>query len=510
MSLFFNKVTVFFKLFFKYLVTLFSCNVLRTNKNFKCCPSQTFNEGKKRINLNKHGMHLVGEGLIDEKYFDSHSIFKSIKPGFFFMAHKMKKNKDIKNYWDFFRGFNIPFQKQFIRRLSIKDRLLLGIEWSSPMEKSIELINIFIRSALKSDKCLYTNKNYIHFSATYIENNLEINKEVSNNHFLTNLAALCLYENVTSNKNYWKTKFIDECRKQFMDDGSNFEGSTSYHFFATELLATTYFLVDGIHELDEILKKSLGICKLLMRSDGSIPYIGDNDSGRITKIFVENSESEELLGNYRIFIDFCLANIAAVSPTSLSSFGDKKVLNKKSKLKEKLSYKIDCKAGDLSVYYFKGLSLFLIRNNSLAITFKAGEIGQQGKGGHDHYDQLSITLSYKNNLIFDDLGVCRYYGGSNFERGKSSEFHNSFIDQRQKNNESKLGFIFKKNSEIKFGYSNNTVYAELKFNDFSIGRRLDFNGDSLLVYDLYQDKEHYQNPLSNFDVRRFETYGKPN
>ena len=73
-----------------------------------------------------------------------------------------------------------------------------------------------------------------------------------------------------------------------------------------------------------------------------------------------------------------------------------------------------------------------------------------------------------------------------------------------------LAMQSKKNSEIKFGYSNNTVYAELKFNDFSIGRRLDFNGDSLLVYDLYQDKEHYQNPLSNFDARRFENYGKPN
>ena len=77
---------------------------------------------------------MLGEGLIDKNTLLSNPIYKSKKPGFFYMAHKMSPGQDIKNFWDILRGYDIPFTENWSKKLTLKDRFLLGLNWSSPMK----------------------------------------------------------------------------------------------------------------------------------------------------------------------------------------------------------------------------------------------------------------------------------------------------------------------------------------------------------------------------------------
>ena len=147
------------------------------------------------------------------------------------------------------------------------------------------------------------NKDYIEFSLNFIKSNLESNHKFhGNNHLLSNLAVLAIHEKWFSNSYIWQ-KFFDEINYQFNDDGSNFEGSTSYHFFSTELILISWIFLQKPSKLEDLLKKALGVCNLLLREDFTIPYIGDNDSGRISKLWVELNGEQECLNSYKLFLN---------------------------------------------------------------------------------------------------------------------------------------------------------------------------------------------------------------
>src|SRR6185295_15759922 len=80
-----------------------------------------------------------------------------------------------------------------------------------------------------------------------------------------------------------------EMDKQVLLDGADFESSTGYHRFVTELLLYSFMLCRANNiEIEERywsrLHQMLGYIRAYLRPDGFAPLIGDTDSGQVLPI----------------------------------------------------------------------------------------------------------------------------------------------------------------------------------------------------------------------------------
>ena len=79
-----------------------------------------------------------------------------------------------------------------------------------------------------------------------------------------------------------------EALQQFHSDGGGYEGSTAYHLFSLELLLSAALLLHGQGETlsmpaRERIRAAARFAAAIARPDGSIPLLGDDDSGRVLR-----------------------------------------------------------------------------------------------------------------------------------------------------------------------------------------------------------------------------------
>jgi hypothetical protein len=191
------------------------------------------------------------------------------------------------------------------------------------MLKQLDLDNILDN---KFDNIFYK---FIKHHGKYIIDNLEYARNyTASNHYLSNLAGLIFVaaylksEPITDAWLVFGTQeLIDQVKKQFHSEGSNFEGSTSYHRLSTEFVVYStaiilgilktdrnssygnydYKLVDRLKPLnqqkyninrkdffpqwyiDRIYAAAI-FTNNIMNNKNEIVQIGDNDSGRLLKL----------------------------------------------------------------------------------------------------------------------------------------------------------------------------------------------------------------------------------
>lgn len=234
----------------------------------------------------------------------------------------------------------------------------MGVNWACTMEVAIRSINLLlsfdifkqIDNGILDESFCNIFINYINEHKTFIENNLEWNKKVCNNHYLSNLVGIIYieaylgeYNNDIKSNTFAVNQFIYELDRQFNKDGSNFEASTTYHVLSSELMVLGIAIIERfnlIKDVDRTNKftknklikliekntpkfsinsKYISIMeKLILNSkfvedvmfNNEIIQIGDNDSGRVVKLtpvlYLQNNEMKENILNKGYYID--LAN----------------------------------------------------------------------------------------------------------------------------------------------------------------------------------------------------------
>ena len=161
-------------------------------------------------------------------------------------------------------------------------------------------MNIWIKKYLKVLSRVYNNcANNIFIILEFIISNLEIDyvHKKNGNHYLANLTGLLwiyMYFNKANKFNKLKKIFFKEIKNQFFEDGSNYECSTTYHRLSSELVAYGVLSIRKMNPFEEIplnIKiRIIGMKRLLINStglDGNLTQVGDNDSGRVLKLFPE-------------------------------------------------------------------------------------------------------------------------------------------------------------------------------------------------------------------------------
>ena len=277
------------------------------------------------------------------------------------IAHK--PGSDIKVPWELARLQHLPQLAIFaMADPSLKDRNLkefknqilyfirnnpprMGVNWTCTMDVGIRVANIlaaydmFCRMdegrILDADfKQTFSNSVYEH--ALHIVNNLEYSPHLTSNHYLSDIAGLlfaCAYLDGGGETDAWLAfsvqEIISEMKKEFYEDGGNFESSTSYHRLSGELMAYAAALILGLKSekisslqnydakfwckkpkllppKEQEFKISDGKIALpqwfvdrlykigrftadITKPNGEVPQFGDNDSGRFFK-FSPNGE----------------------------------------------------------------------------------------------------------------------------------------------------------------------------------------------------------------------------
>ena len=384
------------------------------------------------------------------------------------------------------------------------------IYWNSPMDVAIRNINlIFHLLAIENDyagtKILGNNKDlittYISQHYEFINNNLENSGDVVGNHYLIELTSLLLtiatfsFDGVKEEYIFFHDELSKELDRQFYEDGTNFEGSTHYSAFVVEALIICKLAVEEIDKnsilldrIEEIIKSNKFFLSSLVNK-GELSQIGDNDSGRIfyhafnekkplkmdwlfdliDSLYPESSE-------YRKIQDKFNNEINNEAPT-LNKY--KKVLHKPIKVF----------SSDYKAYSFKDFGIFVWRNEDQYFSVRCGPIGQNGVGGHSHYDQLAIECFTNDKWIARDPGTGTYTD--------NIEIRNKFRS---------LEYHWGPKAEIKF--PNEDEFDCFRLNYMSDGEVLLFDKNNFLGYAEFNGKRIYRKIYINDGIVTIEDYSE--
>ena len=384
------------------------------------------------------------------------------------------------------------------------------IYWNSPMDVAIRNINlIFHLLAIENDyagtKILGNNKDlittYISQHYEFINNNLENSGDVVGNHYLIELTSLLLtiatfsFDGDKEEYIFFHDELSKELDRQFYEDGTNFEGSTHYSAFVVEALIICKLAVEEIDKnsilldrIEEIIKSNKFFLSSLVNK-GELSQIGDNDSGRIfyhafnekkplkmdwlfdliDSLYPESSE-------YRKIQDKFNNEINNEAPT-LNKY--KKVLHKPIKVF----------SSDYKAYSFKDFGIFVWRNEDQYFSVRCGPIGQNGVGGHSHYDQLAIECFTNDKWIARDPGTGTYTD--------NIEIRNKFRS---------LEYHWGPKAEIKF--PNEDEFDCFRLNYMSDGEVLLFDKNNFLGYAEFNGKRIYRKIYINDGIVTIEDYSE--
>ena len=182
-----------------------------------------------------------------------------------------------------------------------------GIHFYCAMEIAIRAINLLIsydiisqyKKATFSDKFEKQFLSYLYAHVHGIILRLEKNYITGHtgNHYLTDLCGLLwlsMYFESPPLQNIRSAiceEFITEYFKQFNDDGSNYECSTGYHMLSSEIAGLSLFAINKLEpsilsfRVWQRLYKIRSVIDIFEARNGRIIQIGDNDSGRILKLY---------------------------------------------------------------------------------------------------------------------------------------------------------------------------------------------------------------------------------
>ena len=142
-----------------------------------------------------------------------------------------------------------------------------GVQWVCTMDVGIRVANMVLaycifkpvdKRGILSEEFESILSQSIYEHGLHIVRNLEYNENITSNHYLSNIVGLLFasaHLERTPEVDAWLgfslQEMISEMKKQFYEDGSNFEASTCYHRLSTELMVFGTALILGL-EKDKI------------------------------------------------------------------------------------------------------------------------------------------------------------------------------------------------------------------------------------------------------------------
>ena len=416
----------------------------------------------------------------------------------------LNNSADAKVPWELSRFQHIPtlgqaylltnepkYPMEFTKQINswiINNPVEMSINWTCAMDVAIRACN-WITGYYFFKNCSDINQEFwikfnkiLYLHGKFIFDNLEKADKFNGNHYLTDLVGLIwlglYFKNLEHDKedsrnnpelwlNFGLKEFEKEMKNQINSDGTDYEASTAYHCFVTELFLFTSILCSKNNiifskEYRNKLGKMIEFIVNITKPNGYIPLFGDMDSGRFIILSnygaIDKRDFRYLItlgGEYFSREDFMFHPSNNDNQTSLWCFKDA------TKVKGKLTYKLKSKA-------YKDGGYYILRNDNVYVIIRCGPNGVNGNGGHTHNDQLSLELNIFGNDFIIDPGTYVYTANYKLRNLFRSTFmHNTL----------QIGNLEQNNYETRevFAINNDADAQLLDFDDnYFIGRHYGF------------------------------------
>lgn len=431
-----------------------------------------------------------------------------------------------------------------------------GVNWRCTMDVGIRIANwLLAYDIFRSQGVSFSGAfekvlaRSVYDHGYHIVHNLEYSPNLTTNHYLSDLAGLLFAAahlertvEVMQWLNFAQRELISEMKREFHDDGSNFEASTSYHCLSTELMLHSALLIKRLPrelqvELPEWfwrrLARAVGFvehCSI----GGVIQQIGDADSGRFFKLapiyhrltkaeayeryqnlacqqFADDVYYDEDLQNhedvlpYRELLPYA-DDTQEVKPVGGLSEAWDHLRNSWPNSGEEKVYRFAEKQEDLllnlHVFAYMGMGLYIWKSDRLHLIVRCGEVGQNGNGGHSHNDQLSLTLTLDGKQVIADPGSYLYTPDPvmrNKFRGTAVHFTPqpvSGIEQNEWEDGQRGLFSIKKdrtNAQVLYLGRDGII---MRHNGFGtpVWRSVEIRHDGIVVTDYGENLKRWKNP----------------
>jgi hypothetical protein len=267
-----------------------------------------------------------------------------------------------------------------------------GPNWNCAMEVALRAMNllaafeVFRQSPQMDAGFLRLLLKLLQQHGTHIQRNLEFSYIATSNHYLSDvvgLAWLGLMVPELAQAKEWRDfglkQMLREMEKQVLPDGADFEASTGYHRFVTELFLYSFLLCRANNvEIQERYWSTLhGMLRYIhayLRPDGYAPLIGDTDSGQVLPFVPRRADDH----GYLLDIGAAVFNDASLKTPSRASQA------------------------------FPNAGMYIMRHEDLYLCFNASGVGISGRGSHGHNDALSIEVSAGARAFIVDPGTYVY------------------------------------------------------------------------------------------------------
>lgn len=275
-----------------------------------------------------------------------------------------------------------------------------GANWGCAMEAALRAANVLAAfdSFRTSDSLTKARLDlllrFFDQHGRFIVDNSEFSYIATSNHYLSNVVGLFWIGTMMPELKYaheWRkiglAEMLREMDKQVLADGVDFEASTGYHRFVTEMLLMSFLLarqndVEIPSPYWAKLRKMLQFLRDVTRPDGRMPLIGDCDGSRfVPATHADGNETKFLLELGAEYLD------------------DRPIVS----------------TG------YPNAGIYILRDQDLFLAFNATGCGLNGRGSHGHNDALSIEVSAFGIPFIVDPGSYAY----NLDRGARHEFRST-------------------------------------------------------------------------------------
>ncbi len=241
-------------------------------------------------------------------------------------------------------GFIIEFKNE-LTDFWVANPIGRTVQWSIAMEVAIRVVNLLVAYDLFKQMDFNGHldtgfqaefEKHIYASLQFIMKHLEVNNNNGSNHYLADLTGIIFAATYLDSDDWIDAclvfgvqELIEQTRKQFYAEGSNFEGSTSYHRLSAEFVLYSTSLILGalktekrkvfekydaniINGLKTVEKQkynlkeadffpkwyidrlyNMGVfTEIILKENNEIIQVGDNDNGRLIKLSHMSAKGE--------------------------------------------------------------------------------------------------------------------------------------------------------------------------------------------------------------------------
>jgi len=314
------------------------------------------------------------------------------------------------------------------------NRVGFGVNWACTMDAAVRAANwlvaaeYFLANGGLDRPFLSRFYTSIREHGRFIRCHLERGDEGTANHYLADIAGLlfiAVYCPFLRESRRWRRfcvgELIREMESQVYADGCHFEASTCYHrlalelfFFATLAVAFDEEGSDGAGGR-EAAERVFGACYMarlhamfsavlhLLKPNGRMPQIGDNDSGRFLVFGARDMlDMRYLLCLGAVFFNEPRLKVQefGFAEEALWVFG-RRGYDAWNRLPGRSAATIAGRA-------FPDAGWYVIRRHPDYCLVSCGPNGAHGRGGHAHNDKLSLELVLDGRDVIVDPGTYLY------------------------------------------------------------------------------------------------------